>query len=88
MESLNSIENIVLVTGGSGFIGSYCVMECLKKGYTVKATLRDMKKEQMCRQSLKKAGIDENLQNKLSFFFADLVHDDGWFEALSGCTYV
>lgn len=34
----------VCVTGGSGFIGSYVVEECLKRGYHVVATVRDVNK--------------------------------------------
>lgn len=34
----------VCVTGGSGFLGSWCVAQLLEKGYTVHATTRSAKK--------------------------------------------
>ncbi|WP_197933071.1 NAD-dependent epimerase/dehydratase family protein [Spirosoma aureum] len=37
-------KQTVLVTGGSGFIASYCIMALLREGYKVKATLRSLKK--------------------------------------------
>jgi nucleoside-diphosphate-sugar epimerase len=31
----------VLVTGGNGFVGSHCIVELLRQGFQVRATLRD-----------------------------------------------
>jgi len=35
----------VLVTGGTGFVGGWCVVELLKRGYTVRTTVRNLAKE-------------------------------------------
>ena len=35
----------VLVTGGSGYIGGWCVAGLLQRGYVVRATVRDLAKE-------------------------------------------
>jgi nucleoside-diphosphate-sugar epimerase len=35
------MSQVVLVTGASGFVGSWCVHELLQKGYTVRGTVRD-----------------------------------------------
>ena len=35
----------VLVTGGSGYIGGWCVIGLLQQGYNVRATVRDLSRE-------------------------------------------
>lgn len=34
------MSKTVLVTGGTGFIGSWCIVELLKRGYSVRTTIR------------------------------------------------
>jgi len=75
----------VLVTGGSGFIGGWCVVGLLKQGYTVRATVRDLSREAAVRAALAKA-VDPG--DKLSFYAANLTSDDGWDAAVEGCDYV
>ena len=36
-----SVKGPVVVTGASGFVGSWLVMKLLQAGYTVRATVRD-----------------------------------------------
>jgi dihydroflavonol-4-reductase len=76
----------VLVTGGSGFIGSYCILQLLEAGHRVRATLRDLARECEVRGVLQAAGPDAD--DRLSFHAAELMHDAGWAEAISGCEYV
>ena len=76
----------VLVTGGSGFIGCYCIMQLLAAGYRVKTTVRDLKREADVRTMLKTGGVEPGEQ--LSFGAADLERDAGWSEAVAGCEYV
>jgi nucleoside-diphosphate-sugar epimerase len=78
--------NAVLITGGSGFVGSYCVAQLLAAGYQVRATLRSLNREPEVRAMLQKAGVDP--VNRLSFVAADLENDDGWPAAVAGCDYV
>jgi len=78
-------QGTVLVTGGSGFIGGWCVIGLLKQGYTVRATVRDLKSEAGVRASLAKA-VD--VGDRLSFYAANLMSDDGWDAAVEGCDYV
>lgn len=77
----------VLVTGGSGFIGSYCILACLAAGHTVRTTVRNLSRKPAVRETLKPAAGEAAL-NRLSFFAADLENDAGWPEAVAGCDYV
>ena len=42
----------VLVTGGSGYLGGWCIIELLRKGYSVRTTVRDLKREQEVRANV------------------------------------
>lgn len=75
----------VLVSGGSGFLGGWCVVELLRRGYEVRTTVRDLAKEPEVRARVA-SQIDAG--ERLSFFVADLGGDDGWARAVDGCDYV
>ncbi len=79
-------QQTVLVTGGSGFIGIYCVMQLLAAGYRVKTTVRSLSREADVRAMLKTGGVESD--TALSFHVADLNTDAGWPEAVAGCDYV
>ena len=76
----------ILVTGGSGFIGSYCILQLLAAGHEVRTTVRTLKREADVRAMLKEGGADPG--NRLSFVAADLESDAGWPQAVAGCEYV
>lgn len=76
----------VLVTGGSGYIGSWCVLALLADGHSVRTTVRDLKKEPAVREMLRVGGAPEDA--KLTVLRADLQQDAGWREAVEGCDYV
>ena len=75
----------VLVTGGSGYIAQHCIVELLKKGYSVKTSLRSENREAEVRQAIAK---EVEAKNNLEFCKLDLLNDEGWDEAVAGCTYV
>ncbi len=75
----------VLVSGGSGYIGGWCVASLLQRGYVVRTTVRDLSKEAAVRASL---GKITDPGNRLSFHAANLTADDGWDAAVDGCDYV
>jgi nucleoside-diphosphate-sugar epimerase len=76
----------VLVTGGSGFIGSHSILQLLAAGHEVRTTVRSLKREADVRAMLKEGGVATAAS--LSFVVADLEKDAGWSEAALGCEYV
>jgi dihydroflavonol-4-reductase len=76
----------ILVTGGSGFIGSHSILQLLAAGHDVRTTVRNLKRETDVRAMLKEGGSEPG--DRLSFIAADLEHDAGWSEAVAGCEYV
>ena len=76
----------VLVTGGTGFIAQYCILALLDRGYRVRTTIRSQTREAEVRGNLRVGGAEPG--DRLSFVTADLGADQGWAEAVAGCTYV
>lgn len=77
---------LVLITGGSGFVGGHCILRALQAGYRVRTTLRSPEREAEVRATLKTGGAEPG--KALSFAVADLTSDAGWPEAVAGCDYV
>ena len=75
----------ILVTGGSGFIGGWCVIAALQQGYQVRTTVRSLAREAQVRAAIASV-VDP--QDRLSFAAADLMSDAGWDDAARGCDYV
>jgi len=76
------VAQTVLVTGGTGFIAGWCIVQLLERGYAVRTTVRDAAKEQRVR-----AAVRSNT-DRLSVVVADLNDDRGWDAAVAGCDYV
>ena len=76
----------VLVTGGSGFIGGWCILEALKAGHEVRTTVRDLKKGDALRAELHAATSFDD--SRFTIVQADLQSDAGWADAVDGCDFV
>lgn len=81
----DSREETVLVTGGSGFLGGWCLVELLRRGYRVRATVRDLSREAEVRARVRR---EVDAGDRLSFCAANLESDAGWEQATQGCAYV
>lgn len=78
-------DDLVLVTGGTGFIAQYCIIALINRGYRVRTTLRSATREAEVRSYLARGGISTE---RVSFTVVDLGADRGWAEAVAGCAYV
>jgi nucleoside-diphosphate-sugar epimerase len=76
----------VLVTGGSGFIGSHTILQLLAADHDVRTTVRRAAREADVRALLTAGGATS--LDRLSFAVADLEDDRGWADAVAGCEYV
>jgi dihydroflavonol-4-reductase len=76
---------VVLVTGGTGFVAGWCIVALLQRGYEVRTTVRDLSKEPAMRAAVASSA---GSTDRLTFFAADLTADDGWDDAMAGCDYV
>jgi dihydroflavonol-4-reductase len=74
-----------LVTGGSGFLAGWCMVELLAQGYEVRTTVRDLGREQEVRDAVSAGG---QAGKRITILPADLTKDGGWNEAVAGCDYV
>lgn len=77
---------LVLVTGGTGFVGAHCILSLLNAGYRVRTSVRSLGREPDVRAMVKVGGVDAG--DRLTFAAADLTKDDGWADAVAGCAYV
>jgi nucleoside-diphosphate-sugar epimerase len=79
-------NELVLVTGGSGFVGSHAIVQLLNAGYRVRTTVRKLSRASEVRALLTAAGASG--ADSIEFVAVDLTSDAGWAEAMDGCTYV
>ncbi|QIS04665.1 NAD-dependent epimerase/dehydratase family protein [Nocardia brasiliensis] len=79
------MSELVLVTGGTGYIAGWCIVSLLERGYDVRTTVRGPDREQAVIDAVATV-IDP--AGRLSFAVADLTADDGWADAVRDVDYV
>jgi nucleoside-diphosphate-sugar epimerase len=83
------MSDTVLVTGGTGFIAQHCIVQLLDAGYLVRTSARSKDREaELAAVVAPHLAAGATLEGRFSVVEADLTRDDGWQEAVAGCTYV
>jgi nucleoside-diphosphate-sugar epimerase len=72
----------VLVTGGSGYLGTHLIATLLRGGRSVRTTVRSAARETELRAAVRRGGADDA---GLEIVAADLMADEGWPAAVAGC---
>jgi nucleoside-diphosphate-sugar epimerase len=75
----------VLVTGGSGYVGTQLIAALLRDGRPVRATVRSLESGADVRAAVRRGGADDS---GLEVVAADLTADEGWAAAAAGCEEV
>lgn len=79
-------QDLVLVTGGTGFLGTHLIAQLIAQGYRVRTSVRTLDREVEIRESLGRAGADPQVD--LDLVVADLSSNDGWAGATDGVRFV
>ena len=79
------MHQTILVTGGTGYIGSWVVKGLLENGHTVRLTVRDRNKTDKFDYLVK---IAENTKGTLEIWQADLLQSGSYDEVAKGCDAV
>lgn len=75
----------VLVTGGSGYLGTQLTAALLRDGRQVRVTVRSLDREGEVRAAVRRGDADDS---RLEFAAAALTTDQGWAAAAAGCEEV
>ena len=78
-------DRTVLVTGGSGYLGGWCIVELLRRGYRVRTTVRDPAREREVQEAVA-SQVDPG--HHLTVHQAHLLSDEHWDNVIEGCDYV
>ncbi|MFI9486129.1 SDR family oxidoreductase [Promicromonospora sp. NPDC052451] len=76
----------VLVTGGTGFLGSHTVARLVREGHRTRVTVRGPEQQATVLSALRQADVEP--AGRLEFAVADLSDDRGWAQAMDGVSHV
>jgi nucleoside-diphosphate-sugar epimerase len=75
----------VLVTGGSGYLGTQLIAALLRDGRQVRTTVRSLERDADLRVAVRRGDADDS---GLDLVVADLTADEGWTAVAAGCEEV
>lgn len=76
---------LVLVTGATGYVGSWCIAALLTAGYRVRGTVRSLANQNKI--SFLRNLCPDAKGGPVELVEADLLDSSGWAAAVEGCTY-
>ncbi|GAA1559542.1 NAD-dependent epimerase/dehydratase family protein [Kribbella lupini] len=79
----SATRGTVVVTGATGYLAGWVIVELLQRGYHVRATVRDLERAEPTR-----AAIVASTTGTLELVRADLLADGGWDDAVAGADAV
>jgi nucleoside-diphosphate-sugar epimerase len=82
---MSTDQELVLVTGASGFVATHLVKQLLEQGYKVRGTVRSLKDEKKV-APLRKLAM--GAKHELELVEADLNDESSWLAAVKDCTCV
>ena len=74
----------VLVTGGTGYIAGELIRQLLARDWTVHTTVRNKAKS----EAMLRTRLGNPSEDQVKVFEAELMSDNGWADAVAGCTHV
>ncbi len=81
-------KGLVLVTGATGFVGKWVVLQLSQAGYRVRGTVRSLAKADAGADDPGARSSAQEALARLELVEADLLDDKGWAEAMRGVTAV
>mmetsp|Transcript_13061 Transcript_13061/g.40227 ORF Transcript_13061/g.40227 Transcript_13061/m.40227 type:complete len:346 (-) Transcript_13061:366-1403(-) len=82
---MSTNKDLVLITGGTGYMASHVIRQALDDGYAVRTTARDKNNKEKCRYLYQL--IDEG--KPLEIMNGDLLDDsEAWEPIVEGCKYI
>jgi len=80
-------QRLILVTGATGFVGKWTILQLLQKGYRVRGTVRSLSRAAEVTDTLTRE-LGQGASANLELVEADLLDDKGWAEAMRGVSTV
>ena len=80
-------SDLILVTGASGYVGKWCVVKLLERGYRVRGTIRSAAKAAQVRETVARV-VGAEAAAHLELVEADILSDANWPDAMNGVTAV